>query len=72
MRRVKYFKYAAGRTPVSPSIREEVGEANFHVWGTDYEGFETGPGNYSTAIIELDNGEVLNIEVSLITFIKDQ
>ena len=29
-----------------------------------------GPGNFSTAIIELPNGEVKNIEVSLIEFIE--
>ncbi len=33
--------------------REVVGR--FHCWGVDYEEFETGPGCYSTAIIELDD-----------------
>ena len=31
----------------------------FHQWGYNYEEFETGAGNYSVAIIELPNGEVV-------------
>ena len=31
----------------------------FHQWGCNYEEFETGAGNYSVAIIELPNGEVV-------------
>jgi len=40
----------------------------FHAWGLSYEEFESGAGNYSTAIIELDNGEVLNHPAELIKF----
>ena len=31
---------------------EEKGEALFHQFGVDYEEFETGPGNFTTAIVE--------------------
>lgn len=31
----------------------------FHKWGCNYEEFESGPGNYSVAIVELPNGEVV-------------
>ena len=31
----------------------------FHQWGCNYDEFETGAGNYSTAIVELPNGEVV-------------
>jgi len=48
----------------------EIGEAIFHEWGCDYTEFESGPGNYSTAIIEFDDGSIENIEVKLIKFIK--
>lgn len=30
----------------------------FHGWGVEYEEFDTGPGNYSVAIVELPDGQV--------------
>jgi hypothetical protein len=44
------------------------GEAIFHQFGCNYEEFESGPGNFSTAIIELPDGTVLNIPVEDIAF----
>jgi hypothetical protein len=64
MRKVKFFEYEQ-----SPPILVCKGEALFHQWGVDYEEFETGPGNYSTAIIELPNGVVKNIPADQIEFI---
>lgn len=34
-------------------------EGWFHQWGMSYEEFDNGPGNYSIAIVELDNGHVI-------------
>lgn len=31
----------------------------FHEWGCNYEEFESGAGNFSVAIVELPNGEVV-------------
>lgn len=31
----------------------------FHEWGMNYEEFESGAGNYSVAIVELPNGEIV-------------
>lgn len=45
------------------------GEAVFHQWGCDYQEYESGPGNFSTAIVEFNDGEVKNIPVQLIKFI---
>ena len=45
-----------------------VGNGIFHQFGVDYEEFETGPGNYSTAIVEMPDGIVKNIPVDLIVF----
>ena len=50
---------------------EEKGEATFHQFGVNYEEFESGAGNYSTAIIELDDGTVLNIPAEHIKFINE-
>ncbi|MCP4475425.1 MAG: hypothetical protein GY821_12835 [Gammaproteobacteria bacterium] len=53
-----------------------VGEGIFHQFGVDYEEFECstcyrcGPGNYSTAIIEMPDGTIKNVEVELIVFIN--
>lgn len=45
-----------------------IGHGIFHQFGVDYEGFETGPGNYSTAIIEMPDGTVKNVPVEMIVF----
>lgn len=49
--------------------KTEVGEAKFHQWGMDYEEFETGPGNFSVAIIEFQDGSVQTVSPELIKFI---
>jgi hypothetical protein len=41
----------------------------FHCFGCDYEEFETGPGNFSTAIIETKDGKLHNIPVELVEFL---
>ena len=61
-RRVKVFKY-------ENMEKVEDGQATFHEWGCDYEEFETGAGNFSTAIIERDDGTVQNVCADLIQFI---
>lgn len=45
-----------------------IGNGIFHQWGCDYKEFETGPGNYSTAIIEMPDGSIKNVPVELIIF----
>lgn len=45
-----------------------IGHAIFHQWGVNYEEFETGPGNYSSAIVEFPDGSVQNVSAELIVF----
>ena len=45
-----------------------TGHGVFHQWGVDYEEFETGPGNYSTAIVEMPDGSVKNVPAEMIVF----
>ena len=45
-----------------------VGHGLFHQFGVDYEEFETGPGNFSTAIVEMSDGSIKNIPVELVMF----
>lgn len=60
-RKVKYFYDYLKKV--------DCGEAIFHQFGVDYEEFEGGPGNFSTAIIELPDGTVKNIPVELVEFL---
>ena len=48
------------------------GEGFFHQFGCDYEEFETGSGNYSTAIVELGTGEIKNVPVENVVFLEPQ
>ena len=42
----------------------------FHQWGSDYEEFETGPGNFTIAIVELPDGRVITAMASDIQFLE--
>lgn len=70
MRRVKVFKRKAGNKGNNyVSTKVDDYEGLFHGWGSDFEEFESGAGNYSTAIIERSDGTIDNAEASLIQFI---
>lgn len=63
---LEYYKpddYKGG----SWSVRE-AGKGKFHTWGVDYEEFEAGPGNFSTAIVEMPDGTVRNWRADMIRF----
>lgn len=49
----------------------EIGRGVFRGFGVCYEEFENGPGNYSTAIIELSDGSLINHSVEYVQFVKD-
>lgn len=68
----KVIVYALERPKNSSSyVKKEDGKgiALFHQFGVSYEEFETGAGNYSTAIIERTDGQVETVEADLIKFI---
>jgi len=67
MRRVKYDHYYYDFKKKENVT--ETGEGNFHQFGTNYEEFETGVGNYSSAIVERDDGTVINIPAENIQFL---
>jgi len=52
------------------SAWEEVGEAVFHGFGSDYEEFETGAGNFSAAIVEWPTGQVEMVRADKIRFLS--
>ena len=74
-RRVEYFEYlknengACARDENGHLIKKSCGEATFHQFGVGYEEFESGPGNFTTAVLELDDGNVICVDVEMIRFI---
>ncbi len=47
----------------------ETGKGLFYEWGVNYEEFESGPGNYSIAIVEYEDGTIESVPVEQIKFI---
>lgn len=45
-----------------------IGNGLFHQFGVGYEELDAGVGNFSTAIVELLDGSIVNVPVDLITF----
>ncbi len=69
MRRVMVFEMKLVEGRHTGYSRVEKGEARFHQWGLNYEDSENGPGNYSTAIVEFDDGTVDNVPAELVQFL---
>ena len=57
--------------PYGGNYLEKVpdGEGLFHQWGIDYEEFDTGAGNFTTAIVERPNGEIVTPPANMIQFL---
>ena len=72
MRKVKVLKWKANKDDSGKRIPgySKVFDysADFHAWGVAYEENGENAGNYSTAIVERDDGTVENVEVDLIQF----
>lgn len=47
----------------------DKGEALFHQFGVDYEEFENGAGNYSTALVEWPDGTVESVRADRVQFL---
>lgn len=73
MKRVQVYKWInkAESGQACKFERTFVSEAVFHEFGCNYEEFESGPGNFSTAIVEYNDGSMGNIPVENIEFIKE-
>ena len=55
--------------PDNSRVIQEKGIATFHQFGADYEEFEHGIGNYTTAIVEWPDGTVSSVPVNLVRFL---
>ena len=49
--------------------RVEAGIGEFCQWGCNFEGFDTGVGNFSTAIVKMPDGVVENVPAEDIQFV---
>jgi hypothetical protein len=67
----KVYVYEHKRLPSDTYYTKVLGDEVmfFHCWGCDYEEFETGAGNYSTAILEKQDGTIINERADFIKFI---
>ena len=68
MRRVQVYKWDFGNR--AKAVKVDDGDAWFHEWGVNYTEFESGPGPFSTAIIERDDGTIETPQASMIRFLK--
>ena len=68
MRQVKVFQWVRPEGERS-SVKVEKCFATFHQFGSDYEEFESGPGNFTVAIVEYADGQVDSVPVGLIQFV---
>jgi len=76
MKKVKFKKYIPksyenGRLIQGTGRLEDdyTQEGLFHQWGVSYEEFESGPANFTIAIIELPDGSIVEIEPNRIKFL---
>lgn len=74
MRRVVYKYYVSPQKGQDGKLKDGTGAfifgtGLFHQWGVGYEEFESGAGNFSVAIVEKENGEVIKVEVEHIMFL---
>ena len=70
LRKVEVFKYIRNSQP-GQLRKTHDGYAVLHQFGCDYEEFESGVGNFSTAIIEREGGTIENVPVELIRFVRE-
>lgn len=61
LRRCRAYYYKRGGTVEVTGV--------FHCWGSNYEEFEDGVGNYTTALVEADDGKVYECAASSVQFL---
>ena len=71
LRMVEYYKLEIVTEDNNTTLkRVKEGEGLFHQFGISYEEFESGPGQFTTAIIELQDGSIISVDAEYIKFIK--
>jgi len=68
VRKVECRKFVRDVANDKGNLQEVFVEGVFHQWGCDYEEFDSGPGNYTVAIVELADGKIETFHPNNITF----
>jgi len=55
------------RPPYCILVKDYTG--TFHEWGVKYEEFDNGPGNYTVAIVERDDGVIVTPDADRVKFL---
>lgn len=72
MRRCKALIYNKMKTVDGVRVPDrEAVYGLFHQWGSSYDEFEAGPGNFTVAIIELEDGRVVTTAPEYVRFLPD-
>ena len=50
------------------SVKKEV-TGRFHKWASDYQEFDSGPGNFTVALIETDDGKIVACAAETVQFL---
>jgi hypothetical protein len=68
-RKVNIYKYIVepGETK---HVRKLDGTGIFQQYGIDFEEFDSGPGNFTVAIVEMPDGSVRSVPLQLIIFVS--
>lgn len=71
MRKVSVAIYHTDKEDLAIPQRKKWFNYNgvFHQWGINYEEFDTGPGNYTVAIVELEGGRVVEVIPTRVQFL---
>lgn len=67
MRRVEYYVWRKKENGIGQE-KHLAGFGDFHQFGCDFEETTEGAGTYSTAIIELADGTIVNPPVEMVKF----
>ncbi|MFJ2455391.1 hypothetical protein ACIOWK_27265 [Pseudomonas protegens] len=51
---------------------KDLREGRFHQWANEYEEFESGPGNYTVAIVEYADGSIGTVMPECIRFLDSE
>lgn len=59
------------RIPESSRWSDFIHEGTFHKWGNAFEEFESGVGNYTIAIVEVEGGTIEEVFPTNVKFISN-
>ena len=67
-RKVVVYGYDRSKTTNGRYEKVAIGHGTFHQFGIDYEEFDTGLGQFTTAVVEMPDGSVRNVPLEMIVF----